>query len=41
MLTNWSKGMAKEWEKWIDKVCEQIVCKTKEYTFVDKLCGKL
>ena len=26
--------MAKEWEKWIDKVCK-IVFKTKEYTFVE------
>ena len=37
--------MAKEWEKWIDKVCEKVVRKTKEYKFVEKLstklCGKL
>ena len=33
--------MAKEWEKWIDKVCEKSVCKTKEYNFVEKLDAKL
>ena len=33
--------MAKQWEKWIDKVCEKIVCKTKVYKFVEKLCTKL
>ena len=33
--------MAKEWEKQIDKVCEKIVCKTKEYTFFEKLGTKL
>ena len=36
--------MEKEWEKWIDKVCEKIVFKTKVYKFVEKLgtqlCGK-
>ena len=33
--------MAKEWEKWIDKVREKIVCKTKVYKFVEKLGTKL
>ena len=32
--------MAKEWEKYIDKVCEKTVCKTKEYKFVEKLGKK-
>ena len=26
---------------WTDKVCEKIVCKTKEYKFVEKLGTKL
>ena len=24
MLMNWSKGMAKKWEKWIDHMCEKM-----------------
>ena len=35
------KGNSKEWEKYIDKVCEKIVSKTKEYKFVGKLRTKL
>ena len=33
--------MTKKCEKKIDIVCEQIVCKTKEYNFVEKLGTKL
>ena len=33
--------MAKEWEKWIDKVCETIVWKSKVYKVVEKLGTRL
>ena len=33
--------MEKEWEKWIDKVREKIVCKTKVYKCVEKLGTQL
>ena len=32
--------MAKEWEKWIDKVCGKNLCKTKVYKFVKNLKQK-
>ena len=40
------KGFGKkEWEKWIAKVREKIVCKTNVHKFVEKfgtkLCGKM
>ena len=40
MLIKWSMGMAKEWEKWIDKVCGNFLCKTKVYKFVENLIQK-
>ena len=27
MLISWLKGIAKEWETWIDKVCAKIMCR--------------
>ena len=33
-------GIAKEWEKWIDKVCGKNLCKTKVYKFVKNLIQK-
>ena len=37
MLIKCLMGAAKEWEKWIDKVCGKNLCKTKLYKFVKNL----
>ena len=41
MQINWSKSLAKEWEKQIYKVWEKIVCKAKQYTFVESYRNKI
>ena len=37
MLIKCSLGVAKEWDKWVDKLCGKIVCMTKVLQLLENL----